>query len=210
VSDPLRELPDDTLVTRSRDGDPDALAELYRRHAGALLRYVERLTGERDAAEDILQETFLRIFERRGRYLGRGRFRSWLFTVATRQARDRARTARRRGELTGAFAGELAPRPDGDPLQRVRRLEILREIESALADLPPAYAATFQLRICESFSYREISEMLDEPEGTLRSRVHHALRRVRAALEARGEAREPRPTSGAAEQEVRRRAPRDR
>jgi RNA polymerase sigma-70 factor (ECF subfamily) len=66
----------------------------------------------------------------------------------------------------------------------VRRHEILREIESALADLPPAYAATFQLRICESFSYREIGEMLGEPEGTLRSRVHHALRRVRAALEA--------------------------
>lgn len=185
MSDPLRATPDDALVGRSRGGDADALTELYRRHAPALLRYVERLTGDRASAEDILQESFVRIFEQRGRYTGRGRFRSWLFTVATRLARDRARTARRRGEIAGAFAVELAPPPAGDPMERVRRLEILREIESALADLPPAYAATFQLRICEGFGYREIGEMLGEPEGTLRSRVHHALRRVRAALEAK-------------------------
>jgi len=173
---------DDALVESSREGDPRALAILYERHAGALFRYLLHRSSDRVIAEDVVQESFLRILERRGRYEGKGRFRSWLFTVGTRLAQDRERTRRRRGEIRDAFPHDLIPRPEGDPLERVRRHEILAAIDAALADLPVTYAETFQLRICEGFSYREIGEMLGEPEGTLRSRVHHALRRVRAHL----------------------------
>lgn len=182
MSEPATPYQDDALVARARHGDAAALAVLYHRHAPALLRYLERRTADRALSEDVLQETFLRIFERRGRYDEKGRCRAWLFTIATRLANDRVRTTRRRKEITEAFAPDLAPRAIHDPLARVRHQEILGEIEQALCDLPPVYAATFQLRVCESFSYREIGEMLGEPEGTLRSRVHHALRRIRARL----------------------------
>lgn len=177
---------DDVLAMRSRDGDPRALAILYRRHASPLLAYLMRMLGERAEAEDVLQETFLRVFEGRGSYRGTGRFRGWLYTVATRRALDRLRKARRRGTLLEVVAADLdrtpSPRPDRDAEQR----ETLRRVESVLADLSPAYALAFHLRVREEYTYAEIASITGEPEGTLRSRVHHALRRIRAALEDNG------------------------
>jgi RNA polymerase sigma-70 factor, ECF subfamily len=168
---------DDLLVTRSREGDPRALAELYRRHAPALLAYLERMLRERAEAEDVLQETYLRIFQGRGRYVGRGRFRSWLFTVATRIAYDRRRAQRRHDELSSAVL-DATRRPAEEPGHGVDHRDLLEIVESALADLPPAYAQAFFLRVHEDQSYREMAAICGEPEGTLRSRVHHAMKRV--------------------------------
>jgi len=172
---------DDLLAARSRKGDGMALARLYQRHAPALLRYLERCAGSRSEAEDILQETFLRLFEGRGRYEGRGRFRSWLFTVATRLVLDRARRARRHADLLESGAAPWSP------LEQVPSDAFLpgrtqQRIEHALADLPSDYALAFHLRVREGFSYAEMAAMSGAPEGTLRSRVHHAVRRIRAAL----------------------------
>lgn len=183
---------DDDLAMRCREGDPAALATLYRRHAPPLLGYLTKLLGEPAEAEDVLQETFVRLFEGRGRYHGRGRFRAWLFTVATRLARDRQRQTRRRRDLDAAAIDELIHGSRSDPTERIRYQDLSRRIDAALLDLPPAYAATFHLRVRESFSYEEIADMAGEPEGTLRSRVHHALRRVRQALEGSGFERPPR------------------
>jgi RNA polymerase sigma-70 factor (ECF subfamily) len=177
---------EDLLAARSRDGDPKALAILYRRFAPGLLDYLTRVLGERSDAEDLLHETFLRIFEGQGRYEGRGRFRSWIYTVATHLARDRLRQRRRRGELAAAVAEALSSRPAADPIEQVARQELVKRIDSALADLPASYAMVFHLRVREEFSYHEIAEICDEPEGTLRSRVHHALKRIRQELERGG------------------------
>ena len=176
-------LHDDELARRSRDGDPHALTALYGRYAGILLGYLERLLPDRDEAEDVLQETFLRLFEGRGRFEGQGRFRSWIFTIATRLAHDRLRTRKRRGVLTETYPLDLRPSGCGhQPDQSIRSRELHDAVDAALADLPESYAATFHLRIREEMSYPEIAEITGEPEGTLRSRVHHALKRVRAGL----------------------------
>jgi RNA polymerase sigma-70 factor (ECF subfamily) len=177
--DPSR---DDELAARARRGDPRSLAVLYRRHAPALLDYLSRIFGERADAEDVLQESFLRLFQGRGSYQGRGRFRAWLFTVATHLARDRLQQTRRRGELVNGAADSLRPSVPPDPLEDVARRELVRRVDSALADLPASYSMAVHLRLRESFSYREIAAMTGEPEGTLRSRVHHALKRLRVAL----------------------------
>ncbi len=174
---------DDRLAALSRKGDPKALATLYRRHAPSLLGYLTRALGERADAEDILHETFLRIFEGRGKYKGQGRFRAWLFTIATRIARDRVKQRRRRGELVETAADLLSPATADDPAGHSERRALMERIESALADLPPGYATAFHLRIREEFTYREIASICGEPEGTLRSRVHHALIRIRRALD---------------------------
>ncbi len=173
---------DDRLARLSRKGEAHALATLYRRHAPALLDYITRITGERADAEDIVHETFLRIFQGRGKYKGRGRFRSWLFTIATRIARDRQRRDRRHGELKIEAGDTIAPAGSRDPLRLAEDHDVEGKIDSALADLPQSYAIAFHLRIRQEMSYREIAAISGESTGTLRSRVHHALKRLRQSL----------------------------
>ncbi len=173
---------DDLLAARSRHGDPRALAILYQRFAPGLLGYLSRVLGERSDAEDVLHEVFLRIFAGQGHYEGQGRFRAWLYTVATHLALDRLKQRKRRGELAAVVAEALAARHRIDPVEELARQEIVALIDSALTDLPPSYAMAFHLRVSEGFSYREMAVICDEPEGTLRSRVHHSLKRIRQAL----------------------------
>jgi RNA polymerase sigma-70 factor (ECF subfamily) len=179
---------DDTaqLVRLSRAGEPRALATLYRRFAPDLLGYLERVLGQRAEAEDVLHETFLRIFEGRGRYDERGQFRSWLFRVATRLALDRVQRAQRQAELLAEAAHAPASYGSSDPSDGISHRELELEIDAALSDLPPAYMVAFHLRVREELSYREIASMCGDSEGTLRSRVHHALKRVRLAIAGAG------------------------
>jgi RNA polymerase sigma factor (sigma-70 family) len=175
---------DDVLATRCRDGDPAALATLYRRHATPLLAHLVRVLGARAEAEDVLHETFLRLFEGRGTYRGRGRFRAWLFTVATHLAFDRLRRQRRHDALAH-LAADVLSGASRDPSQEAERRELAEHVEAALADLSPEHALAFHLRVREAFTYREIAGMCGAPEGTLRSRVHHALARIRRTLDQR-------------------------
>lgn len=176
----MAEEDDDQLALRCRDGDAQALATLYRRHASALLEYLERRTGQRHDAEDILQDTFVRIFDGRGRYEGRGRFRSWLFTVATRLAVDRARQRQRRSELASTHYESIPPGAEVPERRLPDRTRI--RIEMVLSTLPAEYSQAFHLRILAGFTYGEIAAICGDPEGTLRSRVHHTLGRIRDEL----------------------------
>lgn len=175
---------DDDLAARSRAGDPAALATLYHRHGPALLDFLTRYLRNPVEAEDVLHETFLRLFKGRGGYRAQGRFRAWLFAVASRIAIDRLRRGQRHRALAAAHSWPgQAPE---DPLQALAGAEIQGCIDDALATLPESYAAAFHLRVREGFSYREIAEISGAPLGTLRSRVHHALRTARQALRAAG------------------------
>jgi RNA polymerase sigma-70 factor, ECF subfamily len=171
---------DDRLASEARTGDPQSIATLYRRHAPVLLRYLVRFTGDRRDAEDILQDSFLRLLEGRGNYDGRGHFRAWLFTIATRIATDRGRQRRRRNELLRLHLASplgieefVAPQTTND-----FRVQVV----AALATLPPEYTQAFHLRVVEGFAYRDMAKICACSEGTLRSRVHHALRRLRQML----------------------------
>lgn len=172
---------DDALAAHSRAGDPLALATLYARHAPGLLAFLERRTISREEAEDVLQETFVRIFEGRGSFEGRGRFRAWLYTIAMRLAQDRAQERRRRTEILATrFGPESQVHTDPDEIALGERGQ--ERLEAVLRALPSEQGLALQLRFRDGFSYREMAELCGEPEGTLRSRVHHALRRVRDAL----------------------------
>lgn len=176
------EADDDRLARQARRGEARALATLYRRHAPALVDYLSRITADRLDAEDALHEAFLRVFQGRGRYRGRGRFRAWLFTIATRIARDRQRRDRRHGELQAEARDAIAPAGRPDPALLAEGRDLAGKVESAMTDLPESYAIAFHLRIREEMSYREIAAISGESMGTLRSRVHHALKRIRRSL----------------------------
>jgi RNA polymerase sigma-70 factor (ECF subfamily) len=172
----------DRLALLARQGDAPALARLYREFAPAVLAYLRRATGEPSASEDLLHDVFLHLMQGRGGYTGRGRFRQWLFALAVNAARDRARRLRSQSRLAESLAQAPTPAPLPSADVSIAARETVRQIEAMLADLPAEYAAAFHLRVREEFTYREMAEMTGDPEGTLRSRVHHTLKRLRDRL----------------------------
>ncbi len=170
------------LAMSARQGDPDALGQLYENLGPALLGFLHHLLQDRNTAEDILHDTFLRLFEGRGNWQPNGNLKPWLFTVARRLALDKLRAAKRHRELAGpsqaiAIMGTTkSPDSDLDP----RCLDDL--VNNTLATLPPAYATAFHLRIGQEFTYPEMAAICNEPQGTLRSRVHHTLGLLRKAM----------------------------
>lgn len=190
----------DRLAVQAKAGDAEALTRLYDEFAPALMAYVERLAGDRALAEDVVHETFLMLLESRGQFAARGRFRQWLFTVAANAARTHLRRGRRLVHLDSdpgseSVAGRTISRTAA-PDVGVSEQEYLNLIEKTLATLPPGYAPAFHLRVREGFSYREIAAITGEPEGTQRSRVHHTLQRLRAALESESVTGEPKLEGG--------------
>jgi RNA polymerase sigma-70 factor (ECF subfamily) len=180
VTEPASTRTDEDLVVDSRAGNAAALAQLYLRHAPRLKAYLQRVLRSHEEAEDILQDTFVRLFEGRGRYTPRGRFRSWLYTVATRQALDRLRNENRRATLLAQHARSVTPLHD--PLKKVADQQLLTRIDAVLQTLPPEMVTAFHLRMREEFRYSEIAAICGTSEGTLRSRIHHTLKKIHQAL----------------------------
>lgn len=147
------------------------LEALYRDVGPSLLAYLRRGAGDPHAAEDLLQETFMQAARRTERLAQAVSPRAWLFAIA----RNVAVTALRRRRTLKPLPAEIAQREaaDNPRLERVR---------AAIAGLPDTLRETLELRLRHELSYEEIAAVLAIPVGTVRSRLHHALRRLRAAL----------------------------
>ena len=145
------------------------MEELYRAHGPALLAYLRRQV--RGAAEDLLQETFVRVLGGTNGLAHAASERAWLFGIARNVAREARRDRRGRalvGDVAAVDAGE-----DDEPLTRMRE---------AIARLPDGQREALELRLSEDLSYEEIAQVLEIPIGTVRSRLHHAVRSLRDAL----------------------------
>ncbi|MGD8451703.1 MAG: sigma-70 family RNA polymerase sigma factor [Phycisphaerae bacterium] len=157
------------------------LAILYRQHGAALMQYLHRAFGHVEPAEDLLQETLLQAARQPQRLADAVSPRAWLFTIA----RNVAVTAHRRRRPAATLPGELPATagPIEDP--RLDRLRL------AITRLPDHQREPLELRLREELSYEEIAAVLGIPVGTVRSRLHEAVRRLRAALVGEGD---PTPT----------------
>jgi RNA polymerase sigma-70 factor, ECF subfamily len=144
---------------------------LYREVGPALLTYLVRCSGDAHAAEDLLQETFLHAARRLERVAEAVSPRAWLFGIA----RHLVLTARRRRRLPQPLA-EAIPATSDSPDPR------LEAMGRAISELPEPMRETLELRLRAELAYDEIAAVLDIPVGTVRSRLHQALQRLRAAL----------------------------
>lgn len=149
----------------------------FSEHHDALFRYLHRLTGDEDVAEDIAQEAFVRLLDHS---IPRPKVRSWLFTVATNLVRDRARTRERRGRLLeGENPGPSPPdRPD-EEAERSRRVAAVR---AALDRIPERDREMLLMRE-EGFKYREIAEAVDVAPSSVGKLLSRALDRFEEAYE---------------------------
>jgi RNA polymerase sigma-70 factor, ECF subfamily len=168
------------LLERWHAGDRSAAAELVQRHQRPLLGFLLSMCGERALAEDLLQETFLRVLERLVRYEEHGRFRALLFQIARNLCSDHFRTRKRR---LPAETGTLEALPDGQDAERgLLEEQRTARLHQALAMLPDEQREVVLLHHYSGLTFREIAELQGCPLGTSLGRMHYALKRLRALL----------------------------
>lgn len=178
---------DETLVARYVKGDRSALRTLIDRHKNDLLRFLTRLTGDRDAAEDAFQETFLQFHLSARRFDTSRRFKPWIFTIAANKARDAMRKRGRRPTLGlsapvgGASDGgsvefiDLMEMPGPRPDARQDAREQQELVAKAMDSLSFSLREVLLLAYFQRLSYAQIAEDLDIPLGTVKSRLHSAV-----------------------------------
>lgn len=179
------------LLRRAARREADALCRLVELYGPRVYGMLYRLTGSRDTADDLLQETFVRVTQSIGEYQHDGRFEAWLFRIAANLVRDRSRKVRRRGptaslETDSGEAGGLEPRASDElsPARGIEGREEQEKLAACLAKLSPPEQEIIVLRHYSGLSFREIGELLGIPVGTALARAHRALIRLRAEFEA--------------------------
>jgi RNA polymerase sigma-70 factor (ECF subfamily) len=173
---------DTATLRRAQQGDEAAARVLVRRHERAVFALLGRLLGTRGGlAEDLAQESFLRVFAALGRFdpAGPARLSTWILTIAARVALDQLRRRAPGFEPLTALHDHAGPQRADDQL---RRRKLAAAIEAALADLAPEYRVAFVLREFHELEYPEIAAALDIDRGTVKSRLSRARAALRIAL----------------------------
>ena len=171
---------DDALMMAYARGKLSALDELVARYRLPLLRFAYRVTGDESCAEDVVQETFVRVMQKAQSYSARGYFKTWLFTIAANLCKDELKRRTRHNECSLDFLDEL----QGDSAPAVTEADALLrwQLSIALQTLPTDHRMALVLHHCQQFSYDEIGEVLGCPAGTVKSRVHYALQHLRKVM----------------------------
>ena len=163
--------PDPELIRAAGAGDTAAFEELVHGYQSHVWRFLRHLLGDPDLAEDITQETFVRIYRRMGTFRFRSKFSTWVFQVARNAGIDALRARQRRQRLLEV----LGPRPESQP-PPVGEMRV--EIEAALQSLSPKLREAFVLIEALGLTYREAGAAIGVPEGTIKSRVYHAREKL--------------------------------
>lgn len=164
---------DEELMAEVRAGDVRQLGALFDRHSAALFRYSMRMTGRRERSEDLVQEIFFRMLRYRETYRDGHLFVTWMFRIARNAYIDQARKGR--FEVVGKEVAEPATMP-GTELEDRQELELLRR---AMVKLPDAQRELLVLARFEQMPYDQIADLLDIEVGTVKTRVHRAIKNLR-------------------------------
>ncbi len=183
---------DDELMQRFQKGDEDAFSLLVRRHQKPLINFIARFTGDKDNAEDLAQETFIRIFKAANRYKpGRAQFKTWMYFIAKNLCKNeiRNRGRRERYQVDNIVANDDSADGNEDKIDLIasapadavfqpevalERKELHNTIQKAIAELPEQYRLPLVLRDIQGLSYDEIGNILELRSGTTKSRINRA------------------------------------
>jgi RNA polymerase sigma-70 factor (ECF subfamily) len=172
---------DAELMAAVRDGDRGAFSRLVERHKDAVVNYLTRLSGDRDRAEDLAQETFLRLFRAADAYREQGFLRAYLFRIATNLVRSEERREKRLRLLLPFLGGRRHDEPSAPSGMLLQELH--RQVAGAVASLPLRFRVPLVLHEIEGWSYADIAQELQCREGTVKSRIHRGRQHLRERLE---------------------------
>lgn len=182
---PLSDRDDDALMLLAARGERSAFEVLAGRYLPRLASYCAKFLGDPRGGDEVSQEVLLEAWSRRLRYRSRGRFETYLFTIARTRCLNWARAAHRRRISAGwppvDGAADARPLPP-DQLDHLIEQERRRQVRAALLALPAKLREAVLLRYDQGLEYVEIARIVGRRETTVRSRVFHALRRIRAEL----------------------------
>jgi RNA polymerase sigma-70 factor (ECF subfamily) len=167
------------LLRKFVEGDVAAFETIFREAEPDIYRWLLRMVRDPAVAEDLVIETFWRIYRSRATFDWTQSFKAWSRRIATNVARDHLRRRRTEVELPETLSGPLQPDPAVSQ-------DIARKVRQAIATLPPKHRIVALLALVEERPHREIAEALGVPVGTVKSRVFHAVRLLRRKLQRLG------------------------
>lgn len=188
---PLADLPDSDLVDAMAAGDVHAMEVLYDRYNRAVFSFALRMLGNREQAEELLQEVFIRAWRQARRFSERrGTFITWLLSITHNMAIDEIRRQNRRprkAESADPVLMMANVRDENPSVEEQALLGDLRDVvKEAMARLPEAQRSALELAYFQGYTQREIAEHQDEPLGTIKTRMRLALKKLRTHLETQG------------------------
>ena len=170
---------DEELILRFQEGDEQAYIELVRRYKDKLINFVYRLVSDRDQAEDIIQDTMLKLYTHKHYYKNIAKFSTWIYTIAGNFAKTELRKKKTRKVTNNSQLGPEdqdydPPSSDASPQKLVERDFISGKIHEAIDNLPEHFRVVTVLRDIEKLPYEEISSIVEVPLGTVKSRINRA------------------------------------
>ncbi len=167
------------LIQDVKSGIKAAFEELVQRHEKFLMKVVVRMTRDLDAAEDIVQDSFIKAFRRLHLFEGRSSFRSWLYQIALNTTRNRFRKTNR--ETIGTDHLDIAV--EGESESNLIAVDVRNVIQKEVDKLPDRQKTALSLRIFEDLSFKEIAEIMQCPYDTAKANYRHALLKLKERLE---------------------------
>ena len=183
----------DDQIAQLQRGDPEALTEILACYQNRLYRFLSRMVQDPALADDLFQQTWLRVMQKIGRYDRHSSFDTWLFSVAHNLAIDHLRRKRGRSldepDESGTAAADRLRSSGPDPLAELLASERAAILAAGIQELSPIYREVLSLRFEEGMRLEQIAEVAAVPLATVKSRLHRALEGLRDAVERRSRGR---------------------
>lgn len=167
------------LIAKVKQGDTGVFGELVERHQKFLLKSVVRLTRDKNLAEDVVQDAFLKAFRKIHLFEGRSSFRSWLYQIAMNTAKNKFRAMSR--ETVDVSNIDISV--EGQAENAVVAMDVRELVQRELSLLPNKQRRAMSLRIYEDLSFKEIAEIMDCPYDTAKANYRHGLMKMRDRLQ---------------------------
>lgn len=187
MADFMEKYSDEELIARFQEGDEYAFEEIVNRFKDRLKNFVYRYLSNEEAAEDVVQETFLRVYQKKHMYRNIAKFSTWIYTIAGNLAKTELRKRKRRkmyslNDLGLEDKEYEIPSEEFAPEGEVEGEYTEQEIQAAIDKLSEKFKTVIILRDIQELSYEEISNIVDVPVGTVKSRINRARLKLQEKL----------------------------